>query len=85
MIFFESNVNPLKELIGSIPSDGIVIAKESLDKIALFFSSGGIRFESYGEVLHALHAFCDWYNLTTLEPYNDTLILKRIDNGHQIS
>jgi hypothetical protein len=46
----QSNINPLYDILKSIPEEGVVVNHEMLSNIALFFNSGGIVCETLQEV-----------------------------------
>lgn len=78
MEFISSPVNPLQELLDIIPEEGMWLDVNSLEKIAMLFLKGGLKCETYGELMDVIHKFCEWYTLTELTSVNGQILFKKV-------
>lgn len=76
-----SKINPLKDLLDSIPDRGVELTHPELSRIAMFFNSGGVFCENWDEVLVVLNILAD-QGLVTLTKQKNSLLLQKVNHGN---
>ena len=75
-----SDINPLGDILRSIPEEGAIVNENSLANLALFLNSGGITCQTHEEVVLCLTQLAE-LNLIKFEQQNLQTILKVTSYG----